>query len=78
MFVNNYKSHEKEVKCGILQGSNLGSILFSLYVNDIPAITKFSVRLFADDTVLIMSNSDLKELNKTANCELKKLKNGCP
>ena len=73
VFVNNYKSHEKEVKCGIPQGSNLGPILFSLYVNDIPAITKFSVRLFADDTVLIMSNSDLKELNKTANCELKKI-----
>ena len=76
--MNDSTSNKLEVKCGVLQGSILGPILFSLYVNDLPKISELNVRLFADDTVLIMSDRDLQNLNKTANAEVKKLKIGCP
>ena len=42
-------------------GSILSPTLFSLYVNDLPKITEFSVRLFADDTVMIMSDNSLEK-----------------
>jgi len=61
------------VKCGVLQGSILGPILFSLYENNLPTISKFSIRLFADDTILIMNDKNLENLNKTENLELEKI-----
>ena len=75
VYVNDSTSNKLEVKCGVPQGSILGSTLFSLYVNDLPKISEFNVRLFADDTVLIMSDRDLQNLNKTANAEVKKIEN---
>ena len=65
VYVNDSTSNKLEVKCGVPQGSILGFTLFSLYVNDLPKICEFNVRLFADDTVLIMSDRDLQNLNKT-------------
>ena len=73
--MNDSTSNKLEVKCGIPQGSILGFTLFSLSVNDLPKISEFNVRLFADDTVLIMSDRDLQNLNKTANTEVKKIEN---
>ena len=75
IYVNDSTSNKLEVKCGIPQGSILGPTLFSLHVNDLPKISEFNVRLFADDTVLIMSDRDLQNLNKTANAEAKKFEN---
>ena len=73
--VNDSNSNKLEVKCGVPQGSILGPTLFSLYVNDLPKISEFNVRLFVDDTVLIMNDRDLQNLNKTANAEVKKIEN---
>ena len=75
VYVNDSTSNKLEVKCGPPQGSILRPTLFSLYVNDLPKISEFNVRLFADDTVLIMSDRDLQNLNKTANAEVKKIEN---
>ena len=75
VYVNDSTSNKLEVKCGVPQGSILEPILFSRYVNDLPKIYEFNVRLFADDTVLIMSDRDLQNLNKTANAEVKKIEN---
>ena len=63
------------MKCGVPQGSILEPTLFSLYVNDLFRVSEFNVRLFADDTVLIISDTDLQNLNKTANTEVKKIEN---
>jgi len=43
----------------------LGSLLFSVYINDFPCIiNKVShTILFADDTNILVSSSDLNELN---------------
>ena len=49
----------------------LGPILFLLYVNDIPSISNlFSSCLFADDTSLIFSDSDIKNLFISCNLGL--------
>ena len=73
VYINGYESDKMQVKCGVQQGSCLGPTLFSLYVNDLSAITSFRVRLFADHTILIMTSNDLKKLKKTANDEVYKI-----
>ena len=67
---NNIKSQMNTIVCGVPQGSTLGPLLFSLYVNDLPLHIKFHVNLFADDTVLILKNKNHNNLQALANHEL--------
>ena len=55
------------------QGSVLGPLLFTIYINDLPKISKFETRLFADDTALIFSDKNVKSLNVKVNSELIKV-----
>ena len=64
-------SVKQPIKCGVPQGSILGPILFILYINDLcftSEILKYI--LFADDTNLLYSNSNLNDLTKIMNTEL--------
>ena len=74
VFCNGYKSDVASISCGVPQGSVLGPLLFLLYINDLPNIScKLKFFLFADDTNIYYESTDLKELEKTVNQELKLL-----
>ena len=67
-------SDPMSISIGVPQGSNLGPVLFLLYINDIVhASNKLKFTLFADDTVLNFSNENPNELNSIVNEELEKV-----
>ena len=67
--VGTLKSSLSTLMYGIPQGSVLGPILFSLYINDLPLYITALCELFADDTSLHNHHSDLYILHTSLqNC----------
>ena len=61
------------VTCGVPQGSVLGPFLFSVFVNDLPAVTEMETTLFADDACFSFGHLNLEVLELYVNNELKKI-----
>ena len=63
---NNEVSNWAKVRHGFPQGSILGPLLFLLYISDLPKIiNKTSAPIiFADDTSILLTHSDLIDFNK--------------
>ena len=61
---NGYESEPKVMRCGVPQGSILGPMLFLLYINDLTNVSSFFMPiLFADDTNLFCTGTDLNKAN---------------
>ena len=63
------KSRQRQINCGVPQGSSLDPLLFLLHVNDLPLVSQFSTTLFADDTLLALSVARLSKLENKVNAQ---------
>ena len=62
--VNGVKSDWAPVLSGVPQGTVLGPLLFSLYINDISSDIASEIRLFADDSVCYCEIKDEEDTMK--------------
>ena len=72
---NGSKSTELPIDISVLQGSILGPILFLCFINDLHLATILLTFLFADDTAVVDSDTDLPVLISRINTELQKIAN---
>ena len=72
-FEHTYSS-KQYIKCGVLQGSILGPLLFVIYINDRHLRLKHcNVMMYADDTVIYYASPDSKIIENTLNEDINKL-----
>ena len=73
---NDHKSTEIKLhNISIIQGSNSGPSFFNYYLQDLSKISNFTKVNFADDTILLLSNKKIKDLEKEGNIEFSKVVN---
>ena len=71
MSLENVTADSMDISCGVPQGSILGRLLFTLYINDLPSVTKTcKVILYADDTAIIYSDKQKEQTVKHLNDDM--------
>ena len=72
--INSVLSSTLPITYGVPQGSILGPLLFTLYINDLDkCVKKCSLQLYADDTVLYFSDKSPKVIESVLNNDLNNL-----
>ena len=70
--MNGTASERLDIYCGVPQGSILGPLLFLMYINVLPNCFRFcKARLYADDTNLMVSSSELRQIKELMSSDLK-------
>ena len=78
VFVNGTTSDEEAISCGVPQGSVLGPLLFLIYVNNMKnLLTNSSYHLYADDTVIYYSGSQIQDIGPHLQSDLNSYYNWC-
>ena len=70
VFINNSESRIGLLKAGVPHGSVLGPLLFLIYINDISDHLSSLVSLFADDTSLSYSSTNLLQIEGKLNSDI--------
>ena len=71
-------SCKEAVRCGVPQGSILGPLLFTLYVNDMLTAVNCDLCLYADDSLLQSSGKDVKEIEKDLEKQMSEISKRLP
>lgn len=80
VLLNGRYSSEGAVQHGVPQGSILGPLLFSLYINDLPlhfSSDLVSCDLFADDATVHTPDQDIKDVNDRLQKSLEEVSDWC-
>ncbi|GBO20729.1 RNA-directed DNA polymerase from mobile element jockey [Araneus ventricosus] len=71
--VKNELSDLKTIKAGVAQGSKIGPILFSCFINDIPKQCNTMLCMYADDTAILTRNKNPNYIQPALNRHIKAL-----
>ena len=71
--IKNTFSEPANLLCRVPQGSILGSLLFLLYINDMPKAVDCELLLYADETFLIFQHKDMTETETILNKNFSRL-----
>ena len=71
VFFNGSYSKVSHIECGVPQGSCLGPLLFSIFINDLPLILdKSQIAMYADDSTIYAAAKSTVRLNRILAKEL--------